>query len=77
MTDIQFAKEHMGDYFQYQGVMVRIVGFEFSGEGEYIIVAGYPNGWFLNSISPDTNILVDLSPEERLYYVTMDYLKEI
>ena len=77
MTDIQFAKEHMGEYFQYKGVTVRIVGFEFLGEDENIIVAGYPNGWFLISISPDDNILVDLNPEERLYYVGMDELKEI
>ena len=77
MDDIEFAKEHMGEYFQYKGVTVRIVGFEFLGEGENIIVAGYPNGWLQISISPDDNILVDLDPEERLYYVSMDELKEI
>lgn len=44
---------------------------------ENIIVAGYPNGWFIISISPDDNILVDLNPEERLYYVGMDELEEI
>ena len=60
---------------------VRIVGFEFEsvflGEGEKIIVAGYPNGWHQSFISPDDKILVELDPEERLYYVIMDDLKEI
>ena len=77
MNDIKFAKEHMGEYFQYKGATVRIVGFEFLGEDENIIVAGYPNGWFQILISPDDNILVDLDPEERLYYVSMDELTEI
>ena len=77
MDDIEFAKEHMGEYFQYKGVTVRIVGFEFLGEGENIIVAGYPNGWHQSFISPDDKILVELDPEERLYYVIMDDLKEI
>lgn len=77
MDDIEFAKEHTGEYFQYRGVTVRIVGFEFLGEDENIIVAGYPNGWIQPLLSPDDNILVDLDPEERLYYVSMDDLKEI
>lgn len=77
MNDIDFAKEHMGEYFQYEGVTVRIVGFEFLGEDENIIVAGYPNGWHQSFISPGDNILVELDPEERLYYVSMDELTEI
>lgn len=77
MNDIDFAKNNIGKFYSYHGVTVRIVGFEFLGEDENIIVAGYPDGWFQPLISPDDNILVDLDPEERLYYVSMDKLKEI
>ena len=82
MTDIQFAKEHMGEYFQYKGVAVRIVGFEFLGSYENIIVARRPVsrymiGWSQTLLSPDDKILVELDPEERLYYANMDDLKEI
>ena len=77
MDDIEFAKEHMGECFQYKGATVRVVGFELLGFYENIIVAGYPNGWHQSFISPGDKILTELDPEERLYYVSMDELKEI
>ena len=83
MIDIDFARNNIGKFYSYRGVTVRIVGFEFLGEDKNIIVAGYPNGWFQSHgwhqslISPDDNILVELDPKERLYYVSMDELTEI
>ena len=77
MNDIDFAKENIGKLYSYRGVTVRIVGFEFLGEDENIIVSGYPNGWSQFLISPGDNILVELDPKEKLYYVSMDNLNEI
>lgn len=77
INDIDFARDNAGKFYSYRAVTVRVVGFEFLGGDENIIVAGYPNGWIQPLLSPDDNILVTLDPEERLYYVGMDELKEI
>ena len=37
MTDIQFAKEHMGEYFQYRGYRVRVIGYDVTGAGACVI----------------------------------------
>ena len=82
MNDIDFAKNNIGKFYSYRGVAVRIVGFEFLGSYENIIVARRPVsrymiGWSQTLLSPDDKILVELDPEERLYYANMDDLKEI
>lgn len=44
MTDIKFAKEHMGEYFQLNGYKVRVIGYDATGCGGNVIV-DHPGGW--------------------------------
>lgn len=41
MTDIQFAKEHLGEYFQYRNYKVRVIGYDSTGFGKSVII-DYP-----------------------------------
>lgn len=44
MTDIMFAKAHMGEYFQLNGRKVRVIGYDATGAGDCIIVDDM-KGW--------------------------------
>ena len=44
MTDIMFAKAHMGEYFQLEGRKVRVIGYDATGAGDCIIVDDM-KGW--------------------------------
>ena len=41
MTDIKFAKEHMGEYFHYRGYKVRVIGYDTTGIGERVIISKF------------------------------------
>ena len=44
MTDIMFAKAHMGEYFHMDGYKVRVIGYDATGYGDSVIV-DHPDGW--------------------------------
>ena len=44
MTDIMFAKAHMGEYFQLNGYKVRVIGYDAVGCEDSVIV-DHPDGW--------------------------------
>ena len=74
MTDIQFAKEHMGEYFQYGGVTVRVIGYDITGTDESVII-DYPKGWEIETACPPDAIYKDLCETGRCYYVNWEVLK--
>lgn len=51
MTDIQFAKEHMGEYFHLGEYMVRVIGYDSTGIGNSVIV-DHPAGWWIELAEP-------------------------
>ena len=44
MTDIMFAKAHMGEYFQLEGHKVRVIGYDATGSEGSVIVDDM-KGW--------------------------------
>ena len=74
MTDIQFAKEHMGEYFQYRNHKVRVVGYDATGTEESVII-DYPEGWGLELACTSDIIYDGLCETERCYYVKQEDLK--
>lgn len=74
MTDIQFAKEHMGEYFQYRGYRVRVIGHDAKGIGASVII-DYLAGWELCLVVPSDVINEDLCETGRCYYVKQEDLK--
>ena len=74
MTDIQFAKEHMGEYFQYRGYKVRVIGYEATDTGASVII-DYPAGWYLMFADISDVINKDLLEAGRCYYVDWEELK--
>lgn len=38
MNDITFAKAHMGEYFQWLGRKVRVIGYDATGSGDSVII---------------------------------------
>ena len=47
MTDIMFAKAHMGEYFQLNGYKVRVIGYDATGHEDSVIV-DHPDGWAID-----------------------------
>ena len=47
MTDITFAKAHMGEHFQLNGRDVRVIGYDATGVGACIIVDD-EEGWYIS-----------------------------
>ena len=74
MTDIQFAKEHMGEYFQYKGHKVRVIGYDATGTFASVIV-DYLAGWELDLVVPSDVIYESLCETGRCYYVRQEDLK--
>ena len=74
MTDIQFAKEHMGEYFQYGRYMVRVIGYDATGV-EASVIIDYPTGWELELTVITDVINEDLCETGRCYYVKQEDLK--
>lgn len=47
MTDIMFAKAHMGEYFHLCGCEVRVIGYDATGR-EYSVIVDHPYGWAID-----------------------------
>ena len=73
MTDIQFAKEHRGEYFQYENYKVRVIGYDATGVGECVII-DYPEGWRLCFASASDIIHRGLCETGRCFYVNWEDL---
>lgn len=74
MKDILFAGGHMGEYFQYRGYMVRVIGYDATGVGECVII-DYRRGWGLELAGPSDVINGNLCETGRCYYVNRKELK--
>ena len=74
MNDITFAKAHMGEYFQWLGHKVRVIGYDSTGDCESVIV-DHPNGWAIEFIDPVDVINRDLCETGRCKYVAWEDLK--
>ena len=74
MTDITFAKAHMGEYFQLRGHKVRVIGYDTTGIGNSVIVS-HPCGWAVELIDPIDVINGELCETGRCQYVKWEDLK--
>ena len=74
MNDITFAKAHMGEYFQWLGHKVRVIGYDTTGDCESVIV-DHPNGWAIEFIDPVDVINRELCETGRCQYVKWEDLK--
>lgn len=79
MTDIQFAKEHTGEYFRYKDYEVRVIGYDVTGVGNcviiIIIIIDHPAGWHIELADPSDVINEDLCETGRCRYVNWEDLK--
>lgn len=73
MTDIQFAKEHMGEYFLFRSYKVRVIGYADTGIGSSVII-DYPQGWRIEDASYADVIHEELCETGRGYYVSWEKL---
>ena len=73
MTDIQFAKEHLGEYFQYRGYKVRVIGYDATGIGNSVII-DYPQGWPIEDTDSVDVIHEELCETGKCYYVRWEEL---
>lgn len=74
MTDIQFAKEHMGEYFQFKDYKVRVIGYDTTGIGKSVII-DFPLGWSTDNDGPTDVIYKTLCKTGRCFYVSWEDLK--
>lgn len=74
MNDIMFAKDHMGEYFQWMECRVRVIGYDTSGSSDSVIV-DYGGGWAIEFADPTDVINMDLCETGRCYYVGWEDLK--
>lgn len=73
MTDITFAKAHMGEYFQLDGHKVQVIGYDATGIGDSVIV-DHPGGWSFY-FADSTEAIVVLSRTGRCMYANWEDLK--
>ena len=73
MTDIQFAKEHMGEYFQLDGSKVRVIGYDATGAGDCIIVDDMK--WWENRYNDPIDVFIVASGTGRCAYTKQEDLK--
>ena len=74
MTDIMFAKAHMGEYFQLRGLKVRVIGYDTTGIGDSVIVS-HPRGWAIEFADSTDVINRDLCETGRCMYCKWEDLK--
>ena len=72
MTDIMFAKAHMGEYFQWLGHKVRVIGYDTTGSGASVIVDS-EGGWSVDAADP-TDVIMAESRTGRCEYVYWETL---
>lgn len=68
MTDIQFAKEHLGEYFRFRDYKVRVIGYDATGIGNSVII-DYPQGWRIEDTNSADVIHEELCETGRCYCV--------
>lgn len=73
MNDITFAKAHTGEYFQWRGRKVRVIGYDATGSGASVIV-DCEGGWNVDAADPTDVIMVE-SRTGRCEYVYWEDLK--
>lgn len=73
MNDITFAKAHMGEYFQWMGRKVRVIGYDATGSGASVIVDS-EGGWSVGASDPTDVIMVE-SRTGRCEYLYWEDLK--
>lgn len=76
MTDIQFAKEHLGEYFQYRNYKVRVIGYDATGIGNSVII-DYPQGWRIEDTNSADVIHEELCETGKCYYVRWEKLMRL
>ena len=74
MNDITFAKAHMGEYFQWLGRKVRVIGYDATGYGNSVIVDCL-GGWCVDDASCTDLINRELCETGRCRYVNWEDLK--
>lgn len=74
MTDVMFAKNHMGEYFQLRGLKVRVIGYDAAGVGDSVII-DHPLGWAIEFADSTDVINGDLCETGRCQYVKWEDLK--
>lgn len=57
MTDIMFAKAHMGEYFQLDGHKVQVIGYDATGS-RYGVIVDHPEGWSVVFVDATDKIMV-------------------
>ena len=73
MTDIQFAKEHLGEYFHLGKYKVQVIGYDAVGAGDSVIV-DHPYGWDIES-ADSTDVIMAACPTGRCMYSRWEDLK--
>ena len=73
MTDIKFAKAHMGEYFQLNGRTVRVIGYDVTGVGACIIVDD-EEGWYVE-YNDSTDVIMVASRTGRCTYTKWEELR--
>ena len=73
MTDIKFAKAHMGEYFQLNGRKVRVIGYDVTGS-EYSVIVDDMRGWDVRYSDP-IDVFMVASGTGRCAYSKWEDLK--
>ena len=74
MTDIKFAKAHMGEYFQLNGRKVRVIGYDATGWGDSVIVDDV-EGWCIEDADPTDVINGSMCLTGRCTYTKWEELR--
>lgn len=74
MTDIKFAKAHMGEYFQWNGHKVRVIGYDATGVEASVIIE-HPGGWAIEFADSTDVITRGMGKTGRCQYVDWEDLK--
>lgn len=72
MTSKEFAKEHLGEYFQYRGYgnyKVRVIGYDATGTGNSVII-DHPQGWRIEDTGFADVIHKELCETGKCYHVS-------
>ena len=74
MTDITFAKAHMGERFQLNGNDVRVIGYDSTGCGDCVIVDD-AEGWCIEDADPTDMINEYMCRTGRCTYTKWEELR--
>ena len=74
MTDITFAKAHMGEHSQLNGRDVRVIGYDATGCGDCVIVDDV-EGWCIEDADPTDVINEHMCGTGRCTYTKWEELR--